>query len=66
MCLLGYKQLAEAYLNNFKWGKTFLSLNSELLDKYAACANSSEVIAAQNEYLKMLDDERNRDRGISK
>ncbi len=29
----------------------------ELFDKYAGCANSGEVVAAQNEYLRLLDQE---------
>uniref|UniRef100_A0A1B6L5K7 18S rRNA aminocarboxypropyltransferase n=1 Tax=Graphocephala atropunctata TaxID=36148 RepID=A0A1B6L5K7_9HEMI len=49
--ITNFKDVCELYLNKFKWGASFLSLNQELLDKYAACANSSEVITAQNEYL---------------
>lgn len=32
-------------------GHSFLSTNAELLDRYAACATSAEVIATQQAYL---------------
>lgn len=52
MYIVGFKSNAEYYLDKFSWGHSFLELNEELLDKYANCANSAEVIAAQNAYLK--------------
>jgi len=48
---VGFKEEAELYLNKFKWGKSFLALNKELLETYANCKTSSEVVAAQNAYL---------------
>lgn len=56
--LTGYKSEAMLYLSKFKWGKSFISLNQELLDIYAACTNSSEVVAAQNAYLEQVEQER--------
>jgi len=56
--ITGFKALAEQYLGKFKWGKTFLSVNSELLDKYAQCKDSTEVVAAQQSHLKQLEEER--------
>jgi pre-rRNA-processing protein TSR3 len=50
--------LAKQYLNKFKWGGSFLSLNEELLERYAACSSSTEVVAAQNEYLAAAKQER--------
>lgn len=35
-------------------GHAFLSTNEELLDRYAACATSAEVITVQNEWLEQL------------
>lgn len=52
------------YLSKFKWGKSFISLNQELLDIYAACKNSSEVVAAQNSYLEQVQQEKNNRRGL--
>ncbi|XP_034249397.1 ribosome biogenesis protein TSR3 homolog [Thrips palmi] len=57
--LTGYKSEAMLYLSKFKWGKSFISLNQELLDIYAACKSSSEVVAAQNSYLEKVQQERN-------
>lgn len=51
------------YLSKFKWGKSFISLNQELLDIYAACKSSAEVVAAQNSYLERVEQERNDRRG---
>merc|ERR1712071_59735 len=57
--ITGFQELASQYLNKFKWGKTFISLNKELLDKYAACKDSTEMIQVQHDYMKQLDEERN-------
>jgi pre-rRNA-processing protein TSR3 len=35
----------------FTWGETFLELNEEPLRRYAACEDSAEVVAIQQEYL---------------
>ena len=37
-------------------GHSFLSLNKELLDSYAACATSAEVVATQQQFLEELRD----------
>nr|CAG4642838.1 EOG090X0EVF [Evadne anonyx] len=58
--ITGFQELAAQYLNKFKWGKTFITLNEELLDKYAACKDSTEMIRVQHEYMKQLDEERNK------
>ena len=34
-----------------RWGERFLELNAEPLDRYAGCADSSEVVAVQGDYL---------------
>eukprot|EP01135_Chromosphaera_perkinsii_P003395 Nk52_evm19s242 gene=Nk52_evmTU19s242 len=57
LCLVGMQTLAENLLCKFKWGHSFFELNRELLDMYDQCANSAEIIAAQNEYLKACMDE---------
>nr|XP_018897380.1 PREDICTED: ribosome biogenesis protein TSR3 homolog [Bemisia tabaci] len=50
--IIGFKEAAESYLGKFKWGHSFIELNQELLDIYAACADSSDVVAKQNKYLE--------------
>ena len=47
--IVGYPEIAKKYLDKFSWGHSFLSLNLELLDRYAACKNAKEVLAVQNE-----------------
>ncbi len=51
LCILGHREQAETILGKFRWGHTFLELNEEPLRRYADCADSSEVIEVQSEYL---------------
>ena len=51
LCILGQRKRAETILGKFNWGHTFLELNEEPLRRYAECADSSEVVAVQSEYL---------------
>jgi pre-rRNA-processing protein TSR3 len=46
LILTGFRQSATAILSLFKWGETFLSLNQEPLEKYAA-AKSPELSALE-------------------
>jgi len=50
-CILGDRQQAVEILEPFRWGETFLTLNDEPLRRYADCADSSAVVAVQDEYL---------------
>jgi len=49
--VLGAPDRARALLSKFTWGETFLELNAEPLERYAACGDSAEVVAVQAEYL---------------
>ncbi len=49
--ILGYEAQARELMSKFRWGHTFLELNAEPLERYAACADSAEVVAVQGEYL---------------
>ncbi|WP_277554840.1 DUF367 family protein [Halobaculum limi] len=49
--ILGEPDHAERILAKFTWGETFLELNEEPLRRYSECADSSEVVAIQQEYL---------------
>ena len=51
LAILGENDQAEAIMDEFSWGHTFLELNEEPLRRYAECADSSEVVAVQDEYM---------------
>ncbi len=51
LVILGDRGAAEELLSKFTWGETFLELNAEPLRRYADCADSTEVVAVQEEYL---------------
>lgn len=50
--ITGYKQEAQWYMGKFSWGHAFIELNETLLDKYAECKSSEDVLKVQNEYLE--------------
>ena len=50
-CILGYGEHARAVASKFKWGDTFLALNHEPLEAYAAAKNSADVIKVQREFM---------------
>ncbi|QLG28045.1 DUF367 family protein [Halorarum halophilum] len=49
--IFGEAEHAERILAKFTWGETFLEMNEEPLRRYSECADSSEVVAVQGEYL---------------
>ena len=51
LAILGEYEQAEAIMDEFSWGHTFLELNEEPLRRYSACADSAEVVAVQEEYM---------------
>ncbi len=61
LCILGEREHAEDILSKFRWGHTFLELNDEPLRRYAACADSSEVVAVQSDYLADEESDENGD-----
>ncbi|XP_047020700.1 18S rRNA aminocarboxypropyltransferase [Helicoverpa zea] len=58
MVITGHKQEARFYLSKFSWGHSFLELNSEALDLYAACTDSKSVLEAQEKYLDSVRNEK--------
>lgn len=50
LTILGERDHAAELLGLFTWGETFLELNEEPLERYAACDDSTEVVAVQQEY----------------
>ena len=53
LILTGFRPHAEQILSLFKWGETFLSLNHDPLEKYAA-AKSSEISFLEEEFFGSL------------
>lgn len=52
LAILGEREQAEDVLSKFTWGHTFLELNAEPLERYAGCADSTAVVAVQDDYLE--------------
>jgi len=61
--ITGYQDEAKLYLGKFSWGHSFLELNSELLESYALCTNSEQVITVQEKFLEKARQERLERRG---
>jgi pre-rRNA-processing protein TSR3 len=49
--ILGAGGQAETIMSKFRWGHTFLELNREPLEDYAAAENSRQVVEMQKSYM---------------
>lgn len=54
--IAGFKEEAERILSIFTWGHTFLDLNANLLDAYAAAKDSAEIVKIQNKLGRKAED----------
>ncbi|MDP8942180.1 MAG: DUF367 family protein [Thermoproteota archaeon] len=52
--ILGDKQLAKDFMEKFKWGHTFLELNSSLLEDYSKAENEQEILLIEKQYFPQL------------
>ncbi|GIQ87257.1 ribosome biogenesis protein, partial [Kipferlia bialata] len=59
--IVGYPEEADIVMSKFGWGHTFVELNREYLDGYAACSGPEEVDALQQQYMNSLGDREERD-----
>jgi len=48
--ILNYKEMAREILNKFKWGHTFMDLNSEILEDYSHALGQDEIITIEKDY----------------
>ncbi|CAG8557518.1 9125_t:CDS:2 [Ambispora leptoticha] len=55
--IVGFSEYAKSVLSKFKWGHTFLEINESILNKYAACNDSADVVRVQNEWLEDIQKE---------
>lgn len=62
--ICGFNKEACWFLGKFSWGHAFLELNEKLLNAYAACKSSDEIVKVQNEYLEAEQKERNKPRDL--
>lgn len=61
--ICGYPEWAEAILEPFSYGESFLEINDESLRKYMACETAEEVKKAEEDYLAQIEKEWNDQRG---
>lgn len=52
MLITGYPDESRYLLSKFKWGSSFFEINKELIDIYAECKTSEQLVAAQGVYLE--------------
>jgi pre-rRNA-processing protein TSR3 len=51
--ILGFESIAEAMLDKFKWGHTFLELNHDPLLDYANAADAQEISVLERQYFQL-------------
>jgi pre-rRNA-processing protein TSR3 len=55
--ICGHEDWAHEVLTHFSYGEPFLEINSQLLKRYAACANAEEVRKAEEVWLEKIERE---------
>ena len=57
LLICGYPDDAQKLMDKFSYGEEFYRLNEALWEIYSKCEDGEQVIKAQNEYLKRIDEE---------
>ena len=52
--IFGEKKLAEDIMDKFKWGHTFLELNSSILEDYSMAEAEEQMVQLEKEYFPQL------------
>jgi pre-rRNA-processing protein TSR3 len=52
--ILGFRSMASELMGKFKWGHTFLELNSNILEEYSNAENSSGIADLEKSYFPQL------------
>jgi len=52
--ILGWKNQSERIMDKFKWGHTFIELNSQILNDYSNAPNATEIVEIEKEYFPHL------------
>lgn len=55
--VMRFREEARQVMEGFGWGHAFFEVNGELLERYALCEDSAQVVAVQNEYIAECEEE---------
>ncbi|KAK9822515.1 hypothetical protein WJX74_000149 [Apatococcus lobatus] len=58
LIICGEHAAGAGVMDRFRWGHSFMSLNEELLRRYAECQTSSDVVAVQAAFLAEVEEDR--------
>jgi pre-rRNA-processing protein TSR3 len=62
LVIVGFRKEAQWILSKFKWGKTFLALNDQLLKLYEQCEDSAAILKVQEQWMVSLEAEKTKRR----
>ncbi|KAK2849608.1 hypothetical protein FQN49_005590 [Arthroderma sp. PD_2] len=55
--ICGHEDWAEEVLQHFRYGKSFLEINSQIFKRYAACETEADIKAAEEKWLQKIEKE---------